>query len=450
VQGFHKGVTCEQFCERMSTQSVHQMLVFCPSCGVPLTKGDGCNYVTCVCGHTFEWRETYAKQENARSFVEKYGDNPSKHYARLLCEGRPNGDDRLAMEAWADLHRTEANDALMNWWKARYPYCPTHAAHHLLVREPKWSRRQSLGALNGPGVMTHGMVRAAQLWLRADAITRRAIDAMERRSNAAALKLLCPTLEEKALFVVRQSLNPLGSWFGEYGTYDRMALQEALQAEWSRLYASSTFTATEDAFHLRLANQFVCLFGNRKFGLWDCSKRRLPYMSSEHVAQLLSFRKLLDQLLAGNVPPDAPLAAAAASWTTVRDGGASNALLFSNCVETAPVSLLAVQFEEQHGGKTGAISYLSKQIHLLRSAVLGYRPNDHIVDSYDGAMATWNEALCACAWYSVHLARNATNCSSLSPRCRCSPPHYLHCPRAAAVPPSATAPTARSKLVPSA
>jgi hypothetical protein len=30
-------------------------VVPCPSCGLQLVKGDGCNSITCLCGESFNW-----------------------------------------------------------------------------------------------------------------------------------------------------------------------------------------------------------------------------------------------------------------------------------------------------------------------------------------------------------------------------------------------------------
>lgn len=52
TKDFHNGKTCEE-----NINSLDSSIVPCPSCGVCLTKGDGCNSVTCLCGRKFSWNE---------------------------------------------------------------------------------------------------------------------------------------------------------------------------------------------------------------------------------------------------------------------------------------------------------------------------------------------------------------------------------------------------------
>lgn len=48
IKGFHEGKTCVQYAESLDHSIVH-----CPSCGIALAKGDGCNTITCFCGKQF-------------------------------------------------------------------------------------------------------------------------------------------------------------------------------------------------------------------------------------------------------------------------------------------------------------------------------------------------------------------------------------------------------------
>lgn len=50
TKDFHEGKSCEENIALFDTS-----VLPCPSCGVTLTKADGCNTVSCVCGHQFAW-----------------------------------------------------------------------------------------------------------------------------------------------------------------------------------------------------------------------------------------------------------------------------------------------------------------------------------------------------------------------------------------------------------
>ncbi|KAJ1414131.1 hypothetical protein B484DRAFT_308088, partial [Ochromonadaceae sp. CCMP2298] len=57
VKDFHEGRSCTDI-----TSGMDHSVVSCPTCGITLAKGDGCNTVTCVCGKQFSWT---AEKENA-------------------------------------------------------------------------------------------------------------------------------------------------------------------------------------------------------------------------------------------------------------------------------------------------------------------------------------------------------------------------------------------------
>jgi hypothetical protein len=50
IRGGHNGRTCEEYQATISSE-----IRFCPSCNTAIVKGDGCNSITCVCSHNFNW-----------------------------------------------------------------------------------------------------------------------------------------------------------------------------------------------------------------------------------------------------------------------------------------------------------------------------------------------------------------------------------------------------------
>lgn len=50
TKGVHEGKTCEENQAALPTE-----IRGCPQCNTPLVKGDGCNSIRCVCGHSFTW-----------------------------------------------------------------------------------------------------------------------------------------------------------------------------------------------------------------------------------------------------------------------------------------------------------------------------------------------------------------------------------------------------------
>lgn len=52
VKGHHPGQTCEA----RQAQECSIEAQYCPGCGVPTVKSEGCNHIVCVCGRSWDWR----------------------------------------------------------------------------------------------------------------------------------------------------------------------------------------------------------------------------------------------------------------------------------------------------------------------------------------------------------------------------------------------------------
>lgn len=53
VYGHHEDITCEQ----MQEQEIGIDAQFCPACGVPTLRTEGCSHIVCVCWMDWEWQE---------------------------------------------------------------------------------------------------------------------------------------------------------------------------------------------------------------------------------------------------------------------------------------------------------------------------------------------------------------------------------------------------------
>lgn len=53
VGSWHEGVSCEAFIAEETPLEVQ----FCPSCGVPTQRAEGCSSMVCLCGESWEWTE---------------------------------------------------------------------------------------------------------------------------------------------------------------------------------------------------------------------------------------------------------------------------------------------------------------------------------------------------------------------------------------------------------
>jgi hypothetical protein len=53
VYGHHEGSTCEE----IQSQEIGIEAQYCPGCGVPTLRTEGCNHIICVCGYSWYWRD---------------------------------------------------------------------------------------------------------------------------------------------------------------------------------------------------------------------------------------------------------------------------------------------------------------------------------------------------------------------------------------------------------
>ena len=134
TRGFHTGKRCEEMAELQNND-----ILSCSQCAVLLTRGDGCDSVTCVCGNRFSWSGEMTKKTQAEIFYKSYPHNTKMHCVLALCcddnnsEGRQSGAAAGAT-SWSQLHTVEFNDALLEWWVGRHGSCAVQAAALLSVR----------------------------------------------------------------------------------------------------------------------------------------------------------------------------------------------------------------------------------------------------------------------------------------------------------------------------
>jgi hypothetical protein len=144
---FHTGQTCES---RRAQSATDDNIVDCPDCGIILTKGDGCNTITCVCTKQFTWTTEVKNYKSRMSFLEKYPFDTNKHCAKILCNF-----DESAMYDSAGLEEFENSQTwflrniiqirqfLKEEFKLKFPFCPSQCC---IVMDKK---NISYGILNG-------------------------------------------------------------------------------------------------------------------------------------------------------------------------------------------------------------------------------------------------------------------------------------------------------------
>lgn len=118
TKDYHSGKSCEE-----NTDLFDSSIVQCPSCNIFLTKGDGCNSVTCVCGKQFSWSIEKEISERSLSFSRCYPIDTGR-ISSLILMRKIDGDQDLA-RSWRVRNISASNLSFLKLWKEEYPICPS-------------------------------------------------------------------------------------------------------------------------------------------------------------------------------------------------------------------------------------------------------------------------------------------------------------------------------------
>lgn len=133
IKDYHEGKTCME-----SLEGLDHSIVSCPTCGISLAKGDGCNTVTCVCGKQFSWSSEKENSERCVQFLSAFPNQPTVVCVRMLCGAALQADasgsppalpaQHMALaRAWQTRHRADVSRGLKEWFRMSYWPCPSQA-----------------------------------------------------------------------------------------------------------------------------------------------------------------------------------------------------------------------------------------------------------------------------------------------------------------------------------
>lgn len=143
IKDFHEGRTCLEY-----SSNLDNSIVTCPSCGIALARGDGCNTITCVCGKQFSWSAEKENTDRCHQFRASFPEDTSNHCANILCTWNNNGTPTMMQaKAWQIRNRIEVNRALRNYFKTRFSPYPSQSCATLV-----------------PESQTDGIREAIELW----------------------------------------------------------------------------------------------------------------------------------------------------------------------------------------------------------------------------------------------------------------------------------------------
>eukprot|EP00599_Poterioochromonas_sp_BG-1_P005830 CAMPEP_0173149516 /NCGR_PEP_ID=MMETSP1105-20130129/10372_1 /TAXON_ID=2985 /ORGANISM="Ochromonas sp., Strain BG-1" /LENGTH=683 /DNA_ID=CAMNT_0014064397 /DNA_START=689 /DNA_END=2740 /DNA_ORIENTATION=- len=234
IKDFHEGKTCQE-----TTAGLDQSIVTCPSCGIALARGDGCNTITCVCGKQFSWSQEKENTERSQAFRTAHPEETSTHCAIVLCTRTPSPLLTQA-KAWQIRNRIEVNRALTDWFKKKYWPCPSQCCTVLV-----------------PETLADGVKEAIELWKN----THAAEVNKRKEENDIALRSVFLNMvkdEHERPVVAHRLMNP--SRRSLLGNVDDKMVQSAIK--WVEKNRERYNRGVEE-YEERSARQFLFLFGNR-------------------------------------------------------------------------------------------------------------------------------------------------------------------------------------------
>mmetsp|Transcript_5849 Transcript_5849/g.13551 ORF Transcript_5849/g.13551 Transcript_5849/m.13551 type:complete len:906 (-) Transcript_5849:1086-3803(-) len=134
VKGSHQGQTCDEY--QASKVTVDDVIP-CPKCQVNLVKGDGCNAINCICGHSFDWGEQLSQlhERLAKVFEDAYPSKPSEVAAHVLYTSDPP-HLKVQARAWANSNPGLISTARSDLWTRKMG---SHAAEAALQAQTSGS-----------------------------------------------------------------------------------------------------------------------------------------------------------------------------------------------------------------------------------------------------------------------------------------------------------------------
>jgi hypothetical protein len=239
IKDFHEGKSCLEY-----SANLDNSIVTCPSCGISLARGDGCNTISCVCGKQFSWTVEKENTERSFAFRDSHPDHTSEACAQILCtQATPSSSAApliLQAKAWQIRNRIEVNRALRCWFKRTFSPCPSQMCARLV-----------------PERQPDGVREAMDLWRTEFSKDVAHCKAQNDVAIASLFTTLFPIASERPVAAhLLVALNSLSST--KSGFYDSRLVISA--SKWIESHREEYKIGVEH-WELRSARQFLFLYG---------------------------------------------------------------------------------------------------------------------------------------------------------------------------------------------
>lgn len=243
TKDFHEGKTCAE-----NSKSQDGSVVQCPSCEIAISKGDGCNSVTCVCGKQFSWSDEKINQERSNRFSAAYSSTTAHACMEVLLQNQsPTANEGVRDAiAWQARHRIEVNQELIHWWLTKHGLASTQACCLMEGTSASIAEKQ-----------------ASQLWTS----THISEYKRSRVSNRCARHVLFPTLYPNPHARGSAAVQLLGDKDPTASSRTTLTQENSKMIESARLWADAHPTSFKNARQARALNQrtqFLYLYGNKR------------------------------------------------------------------------------------------------------------------------------------------------------------------------------------------
>jgi hypothetical protein len=263
IKDFHEGKTCLEY-----SSTLDNSIVTCPSCGIFLARGDGCNTITCVCGKQFSWSVEKENSDRCLQFLSSFPNHTSDECAIILCgfnssnpAMNPSNYTPTLMSqarAWQIRNRLDVNRALRNHFKRLYSPYPAQGCAILKADQ-----------------QTDGIREAMELYKTEFS------QQVEhcRKQNEIALKAIfedrVPIVNERAAYAFHLTTLPKSNWTEDLGIEKKLIESANL---WITTHRNEYNLALEE-MEVKSANQFLSIFGNQTIVSLKRSQSAFPTIS---------------------------------------------------------------------------------------------------------------------------------------------------------------------------